>query len=153
MLQLSLNSNLDEDEASLVLMASVSEDVDVDADAVLSALGRLLGRADFEDHEEYVLDTSGIVPEQPGPARDRLWQWIEQVEKQLGIEVEVWGSGGEYLTPTTLNGRTYDLGDFGQTEDGKYFIETDLAKNLEELAEFHRAWRAFARSESRRCKR
>ncbi len=150
MLRLNLNSNLDEDEAFLVLMASVGEDVDVDADAVLSALGRLLGRADFEDHEEYVLDTSRIVPEEPGPARDRMWQWIEQVEKQLGIEVEVWGPGGEYLTPTTLNERTYDLDDFGQTEDGKYFIETGLAKNLEELAGFHCAWRTFVKSQRRR---
>jgi hypothetical protein len=153
MLQLSRNANLDEDEELLALMASVGEDVDMNADAVLSALGRLFGRADFEDHEEYIIDTSGIVLEKPGPARDRMWQWIEQVEKQLGIEVEVWGPGGEYLTPTTLNGCTYDLDDFGQTEDGKYFIETGLAKNLEELAEFHRAWRAFARSENRRCKR
>ncbi len=150
MLRLSLNSNLDEDEAFLVLMASVGEEVDVFADTVLAALDRLFGKADFEDHEEYVVDTSGIVPEEPGPARDRMWQWIEQVEKQLGIEVEVWGTSGEYLTPSTGDGRTYGLDDFGRTEDGKYFIETGLAKNLEELAEFHCAWHTFVKSQRRR---
>jgi hypothetical protein len=150
MLRLSLNNDLTEDEAFLHLMASVGEDVDVFADTVLTALDRLFGKADFEDHEEYVVDISGIVPEEPGPARDRMWQWIEKVEKQLGIEVEVWGTGGEYLTPSTGDGRTYGLNDFGQTEDGKYFIETGLAKNLEELAEFHCAWRKFVKSQRRR---
>jgi len=143
MLRLDLGNRLNEDEMFLFLMARVGGDIDVDADAVLAALERLFGKADFEGHEEYVIDTSLIVPEKPGPERDRMWQWIEQVEKQLGIEVEVWGPSGEYLTPTTCYGRTYDLDDFEQTEDGKYFIGTGLARNLEELAEFHCAWRAF----------
>ncbi len=150
MLRLDLNNGLTEDEVFLFLMAIVSEDVDVNADTVLAALERLFGKADFQDHEEYVVDTSGIVPEEPGPARDRMWQWVEQVEKQLGIEVEVWGTSGQYLTPSTGDGRTYGLDDFGQTEDGKYFIETGLAKNLEELAEFHCAWRKFVKSQRRR---
>lgn len=148
---LELKSAFTYDEV-LLLMTATTEGIAVDADAVLAALDRLFGKEEGDGQDEYVIVTSGTVPEAPGPVRDRMWGWIERIEKRLGIDVEVWGSSGELMTPSTIDGRAYSLDDFGQTDDGEYCVERDLATSLSALAEFHRAWRMFAQSERRRRK-
>jgi hypothetical protein len=75
------------------------------------------------------------------------------MEKRLGISIEVWGDKGEYLTPATINGRTYGRDDFGQTDADEYCVEHDLAESLRCLAEFHRAWRIFASRSLRGARR
>lgn len=141
---LKLDSEYTEDETALLLFA-VSAGQPVDPETVLATVSRLFATAEYDDHEEYVIDSAGVVPEKPGPERNKMWMWLEQVEKRLGIDVEVWGSSGEYLTPTTVNGRAYSPDDFGSEETYQY-IEHNLADDLRNLAEFHRAWRAFATS-------
>ncbi len=141
---LKLDSEYTEDETALVLF-TVSAGQPVDPETVLATVNRLFATAEYDDHEEYVIDTAGVVPEKPGPERNKMWAWIGQIEKRLGIDVEVWGSSGEYLTPTTLNGCTYSSDNFGNENDRMY-IERALADDLKNLAEFHRAWRAFATS-------
>ena len=139
---LKLRSGYTDDEMLLFVFAATAG-MSVDPTAVLSTLDRLFVAAEYDDHEEYVINTAGVVSKKPGPERDKMWAWIERIEKRLGTDVEVWGSDGEYLTPTTLNGRTYSSDDFGQEENFSY-VERDLAESLRNLAEFHRAWRTFA---------
>ena len=144
---LKLRSGYTEDEVLLLTFAATAGEP-VDPEAVLGTLNRLFVAAEYDDHEEYAINTAGVVPNKPGPERDKMWAWLERIEKRLGIEVEVWGSDGEYLTPTTLNGRIYWSGDFGSEEDLRY-VEHDLAESLRNLAEFHRAWRVFAAAATR----
>jgi hypothetical protein len=144
---LKLRSENTDDETLLLAFAATAGEA-VDPKIVLSILDRLFATAEYDDHDEYIINTMGVVPKQPGPERNKMWTWIERIEKRLGIEVEVWGSNGEYLTPTTLNGRTYSSDDFGSEENFNY-VERDLAASFRELVEFHRAWRMFASSTAR----
>jgi hypothetical protein len=144
---LTLKNAYTDDETLLLTIAARAGDP-IDPKVVLSILNQLFATAEYDDHLEYVIDTAGVVPERPGPERDKMWEWIERTEKRLGIDVEVWGSRGEYLTPTTVNGCTYALDDFGWEDDFNY-IEHALAENLRQLVEFHRAWREFAAATAR----
>jgi len=139
------NGNTDDEMLLLLTAATAGEPVD--PEMVLSILDRLFATAEYDDHDEYIINTTGVVPKELGPERDKMWTWIERIEKRLGIEVEVWGSNGEYLTPTTLNGRTYRSSDFGSEENFRC-VERDLAASFRDLVEFHRAWRMFASSGS-----
>lgn len=155
---LKLRSEYTDDEMLLLTFAATAGECNwerqraltlpVDPEVVLGTLNRLFVAAEYDDHEEYAINTAGVVPNKPGPERDKMWAWLERIEKRLGIDVEVWGSDGEYLTPTTLNGRTYSSDDFGSEEDLRY-VEHDLAESLRNLAEFHRAWRVFAAAATR----
>ena len=100
---LKLRNEYTDDEMLLLIFAATAGEP-VDPEAVLGTLNRLFVAAEYDDHEEYAINTAGVVPNKPGPERDKMWAWLERIEKRLGIEVEVWGSDGEYLTPTTLNG-------------------------------------------------
>jgi len=144
---LKLRNEYTDDEMLLLIFAATAGEP-VDPEAVLHILNRLFVAAEYDGHEEYAINTAGVVPNKPGPERDKMWTWIERIEKRLGTDVEVWGSDGEYLTPTTLNGRTYSPDNFGQEEDFSY-VERDLAEDLRNLAEFHRAWRVFAAAATR----
>jgi hypothetical protein len=132
----------------LLLTFAVTAGEPVDPEVVLGILNRLFATAEYDDHDEYIINTTGVVPKTPGPERDKMWTWIERIEKRLGIEVEVWGSDGEYLTPTTLNGRTYWSDDLASEENFRC-VEHGLAGSFRDLAEFHRAWRVFAAAATR----
>jgi len=144
---LKLRSKYTHDEMLLLAFAATAGEP-VDPKALLGTLSRLFATSEYDGHDEYIINTTGVVPKEPGPERDKMWTWIERIEKRLGIEVEVWGSDGEYLTPTTLNGRTYWSGDFG-SEEGLRCVEHDLAESLRNLVEFHRAWRVFTAAATR----
>jgi hypothetical protein len=137
---------IDYTEEVILLVAPAIVGVPIDPDVVLMALDRLFGKEEYDNHDVYTINTAGVVPEKPGPIRDRLWRWIERMEKRLGIDLEVWGCGGEYLTPATVSGRIYGIDDFGRTDTEEYCIEEELAESLRSLAELHHAWRIFASS-------
>lgn len=134
----------------LLISATADPDTPVNATVILEALSRLFDIAEYEYHDEYAINASGVIPKAPGRERDRMWTWIERMEKKLGIEIDVWGQQGEYLTPTTINGHTYSEDDFGEDDDGNKVADTNLAESLRQLVEFHRAWRIFARPKRRR---
>jgi hypothetical protein len=148
---LELKSEYDKDEA-LLLAAAATDGEGVDAENVLNTLDRLFATEEYDGKNEYVISTVGTVPEQPGDARDRMWEWIGLHEKRLGIGIEVWGVSGEYLTPATVNGRVYGIDDFGRVDSDQYCVELELAQSLRALAEFHKAWRDFEASENSRPK-